>query len=329
MDKRRLGRGEVEVPRIVLGCGNFGGIGSAPEFFGAGESREEAFAVMDAAWELGITAFDTADAYGGGSSEAWIGEWIRTTGRRPVIVTKTFNPMEAGADQGLAPARLERQLASSLERLGVDTIDVYLAHAYDPETPVAETVAAFEALCERGLIRVYGVSNFDARQLEETLARGRPAAIENSYSLLERDDEAEVMPLARAGGVSYVAFGPLAGGWLAGRYRAGEEPPQGSRMATRPEAYEHLRTEQTFRGLEALAEAAADRGVSTAGLALAWVLAQRDVAAAIVGPRRPEHLRAVTEALELELSVEEAAALADLFYGESRSMTHAPPSPLR
>jgi aryl-alcohol dehydrogenase-like predicted oxidoreductase len=315
MERRRLGRGEVEVPRIVLGCGNFGGIGSAPEFFGAGESREEAFALMDAAWELGLTAFDTADAYGGGRSETWIGEWMRERGRRPTLVTKTFNPMSAGADHGLAPARIERQLRSSLERLGVDAVDVYLAHAFDPDTPLADTIAALDALAERGDVGAYGVSNFDAAQLGEALALGRPALVENSYSLLERADEADVLPLAREHGVAYMAFGPLAGGWLAGRYRPGEEPPAGSRMSTRPEAYEHLRTEATFRGLDALAAAAAARGVSMAALALAWVLAQADVAAVIVGPRRPEHLAVVSEALDLELSPDEVAEIAGLFSG--------------
>jgi 1-deoxyxylulose-5-phosphate synthase len=315
MEKRRLGREGVEIPPVVLGCGNFGGIGSAPAFFGAGESHEEAFALMDAAWKLGLTAFDTADAYGGGRSETWIGDWIRATGKRPVIVTKTFNPVEEGGDRGLAPSRIERQSSTSRERLGVDAIDVYLAHAPDPDTPVEETTAAFESLRERGTIRSYGFSNLDAAELRAALAVGQPTALENSYSLLERGDEQEVLPLCREDGVGYLAFGPLAGGWLAGRYRRGEEPPPGSRMSTRPEPYEHFRTEETFRALDALADAAAARGVSSAGLALAWVLAQPDVTAAILGPRRPEHLRAAAEALELELSETEAAELGGLFAG--------------
>jgi aryl-alcohol dehydrogenase-like predicted oxidoreductase len=313
MDRRQLGRGPVEVSRIVLGCGNFGGIGSAPEFFGAGESRDETFALMDAAWELGITTFDTADAYGGGRSETWIGEWMRERGRRPTIVTKTFNPMEAGADHGLAPERIRRQIGSSLERLGVDRVDVYLAHDFDAQTPLEETLAAFAELVERGLVRTYGVSNFDARQLGQALAIGRPTVVENPYSLLDRHDEGEVIPLCRAHGVAYTAFGPLAGGWLAGRYRRDEEPPRGSRMATRPEPYEHLRNDRTFAGLDALAAAAKERGVDTPALALAWVLAHEDVAAAIVGPRRPEHLDSVTQALELELTADKVEELAALF----------------
>jgi aryl-alcohol dehydrogenase-like predicted oxidoreductase len=313
MDKRQLGRSGVEVSRVVLGCGNFGGIGSAPEFFGSGESRAEAFALMEAAWRLGITTFDTADAYGGGASETWIGEWMRESGNRPVLTTKTFNPMSAGADHGLAPPRIERQFASSLARLGVESVDLYLAHEFDPETPDAETVGAFESLHERGLVRSYGVSNFDAPQLAAFAELGRPAAIQNSYSLLERGDEDGVMRMCRDHGIGYVAYGPLAGGWLAGRYRRGEAPPPGSRMATRPEGYEHLRTERTFAALDALAESAAARGVSGGALALAWVLAQPDVTAMVVGPRRPEHLDTAVQALDVELTPGEAAELAALF----------------
>src|SRR6059058_5224441 len=104
-------------PRVILGCGNFGGIGSAPAFFGQGETREQAFELMDAAWSLGLRWFDTADAYGGGRSETWIGDWIGETGNRPQVTTKTFNPMAEGADRGLSAPRILRQAASSLGRL--------------------------------------------------------------------------------------------------------------------------------------------------------------------------------------------------------------------
>src|ERR687898_1918499 len=126
MEQRALGSSGIEVSRLILGCGNFGGIGSSPAFFGAGETEGEAHALMDAAWEAGITTFDTADAYGGGRSESFIGSWLRTKGPdvrdRIVLTTKTFNPMTAGADQGLAPTRIRRQLESSLARLGVESV---------------------------------------------------------------------------------------------------------------------------------------------------------------------------------------------------------------
>jgi len=140
------------VARIGLGCGNFGGIGSAPEFFGQGLSQDQAFELMDAAWASGITHFDTADAYGGGRSERAIGRWIRSRGVRPRLTTKVFNPMEAGSDRGLEPDRIARQLRSSLDRLGVDHVDLYLAHDYDDAVPLTESLGAFRAAQADGLI---------------------------------------------------------------------------------------------------------------------------------------------------------------------------------
>src|ERR1700716_1931718 len=130
IEQRTLANASLTIPRLALGCGNFGGVGSAPELFGAGLDERRAFELMDAAWEMGLTHFDTADAYGGGRSETMIGRWIGARNERPLLTTKTFNPMDAGADRGLAPERIRRQLASSLERLGVDRIDLYLAHEF-------------------------------------------------------------------------------------------------------------------------------------------------------------------------------------------------------
>lgn len=291
--------------KVVLGCGNFGGIGSALEFFGQGESREQAFAIMDAAWALGLRSIDTADAYGGGRSETWIGEWMRATGNRPRLTTKTYNPMEAGGDHGLSRDRVLRQVERSLERFGVDRIDVYLTHEPDPQTPIGETFGAFEELVAAGTIGAYGVSNVTAEELREAVSRGRPALVQNSFSLLDRGDEDELIPLCAEHGIAYQAFSPLAGGWLAGKYRRGQAPPPGSRMTLRPEPYLHLDDEHVYGGLEALERTAADRGVSTAGLALAWLVADARVDSFIVGPRRPEHLDPVREALGLELSPEE------------------------
>ncbi|MFZ0378931.1 MAG: aldo/keto reductase, partial [Solirubrobacteraceae bacterium] len=166
IERRPLGRCELTVPRVALGCGNFGGVGSAPELFGQGLREEEAFALMDAAWELGIDHFDTADAYGGGRSERMIGSWMQTRGVRPTVTTKTFNPIAEGADHGLAPERIVRQLESSLDRLDLEYVELYLAHEFDPAVPLAETVGAFEDLRKAGKIGAYGVSNFDAAQLE-------------------------------------------------------------------------------------------------------------------------------------------------------------------
>jgi aryl-alcohol dehydrogenase-like predicted oxidoreductase len=297
--------------RVVLGCGNFGGIGSAPAFFGRGETRERAFELMDAGWALGLDRFDTADAYGGGRSETWIGDWLRATGNRPRITTKTFNPMEEGADRGLSRERVLRQAETSLERLGVERIDLYLTHAADPETPVEETFGAFETLVERGIAGAWGVSNTGAAALREWLRLGTPALVQNSYSLLERGDEDELIPLCAQHGIEYQAFSPLAGGWLTGKYRRGEEPPAGSRMTMRPEPYRHFEDDRIYGGLEALGRAAANRGISCGGLALAWTLGT--AGSIVVGPRRPAHLDAAREALSLSLSTAEHQELGSLF----------------
>ena len=315
MEHRALGRSGIDVSRIVLGCGNFGGIGSSPAFFGAGETEGEAHALLDAAWEAGITTLDTADAYGGGRSETFIGSWLRKKGPevrdRVVLTTKTFNPMSAGADSGLAPERIRRQLESSLARLGVEAVDLYLPHAMDPATPVAETVGAFEELRAAGKIRAYGGSNVDAAWLEEALRAGRPEWVQNSYSLLDRGDEEGVLPVVEREGLGYTPFGPLAGGWLTGKYRRGEEPPAGSRMTLRPEPYEHLRRDAVFDALEAFEERARERATTPAALALAWLLGHPLVTAVVIGPRRPEQLRPALD--ELGLSPPEREQIGGLF----------------
>ena len=323
MEERELGGSGVRVSRIVLGCGNFGGIGSAPELFGSGESPEQAIAIMDAAWELGITAFDTADAYGGGRSERSIGEWLRTKDPdvrdRLVVTTKTFNPMVADADRGLGRARILRQVDDSLERLGIERLPLYMAHDWDDATPLEETLGAFDELVRTGKVGAVGVSNWSGEQLAEALELStlegltRVEWIQNGYSLLARGDEHDVFPVVREHGLGYEAFGPLQGGWLTGKYRRGEDAPPGSRMALRPGPYEHLRSDRIFDALEAFERAAAEVGASPAGLACAWVLAQPDVTAVVVGPRRPEHLDVVAEALELSLSDAERDELAGLF----------------
>ncbi len=320
MERRPLGRTGIEVPRIVLGCGNFGGIGSAPAFFGQGESEDEAFRLMDAAWELDISAFDTADAYGGGRSETWIGHWLAQTGNRPLLATKVFHSVEGDPrDRGLARERVHRQIDGSLRRLGVEQVDMYLIHEPDPETALEETLGALDELLRAGEVRAIGASNVDRPWLEEALAiseregLARVGWVQNSYSLLDREAELEVLPLCAEHGLGFTPFGPLAGGWLTGKYRRGRPPPAGSRMTQRPEAYLHLDSDAVYRGLDALARAAGEHGVDMPTLAFAWLLSNPQVDAVITGPRRPEHLEPAVAALDVRLSPSERNELAALF----------------
>jgi aryl-alcohol dehydrogenase-like predicted oxidoreductase len=323
VEQRALGRSGVAVTRVILGCGNFGGIGSAPAFFGRGTSRDDALRLLDEAWELGIRTLDTADAYGGGRSETWIGEWLRTKGGdvrdQVVVATKTFNPMAEGADHGLAAGRIRRQVETSLGRLGLERIPLYLAHDFDPDVPQEETLQAFDDLVRAGTIGAAGASNFTAEQLAEALELSalegltRYEWVQNSFSLLEQADRETVFPLCHEHGIGYTPFGPLAGGWLTGKYRRGEEPPPGSRMTLRPEGSEGYRSDATFDALETLEREAEDRGVSMAALALAWLLHVPDVTAVVVGPNTVAQLAPVREALDVRLAGDDHDRLGALF----------------
>ena len=306
--------------RIFLGCGNFGGIGSAPELFGQGETREQAFRLMDAAWAAGINVFDTAASYGGGRSESWVGEWRRERDVPVLLSTKVFWSVTGDPDdRGLGHDRILRELDGSLSRLETERVDLYLTHEPDEETPIEETLRALDEVVDAGKAGAIGASNLDRAGLEEALETSdrlrlaRYAWVQNEYSLLRREAETEVLPVCEREGLGFTPFSPLAGGWLTGKYRRGEAYPAGSRMTLRPDPYADLVNDETFQGLEDFAAAAADRGVEPATLAVAWVLAHPQVTAVVVGPRRPEQLATAVAAVELELTTDERDELSGMF----------------
>lgn len=323
MEQREIGRSGIEVSRLILGCGNFGGIGSSPAFFGQGTTHDDALRLLDTAWELGITTFDTADAYGGGTSETWLGEWLRLKGsaerERAVVTTKTFNPMGEGADHGLSHTRIVRQLESSLTRLGLERVPLYMTHDHDPDTPQEETLEAFAALHRAGKVGAVGASNYTAEQLAEGLELARLERLpryewaQNSFSLLDHADRETIFPLCHEHGIGYTPFSPLAGGWLTGKYRRDAEPPAGSRMTKRPEPYAGFTTDHVFTALERFEEQAVARGVSMAALAIAWLLATPEVTAVVVGPNTVEQFAPVAESLDIALTPAEHHELAELF----------------
>ncbi len=321
-----LGRTGLKISVVTLGCGNFGGIGSSPAFFGKGESEEEAFAIMDAAWEMGINTFDTADAYAGGRSETAIGKWLKMKGAdvrdQLIITSKVFNPVGDGPnDWGLSRRHIMRQVERSLERLGVDHIDMYLMHEPDPKTPLEETVRAMDDLVRQGKVHYIGASNMPgwlmtkALWISDKYNLHRFEWVQNSYSLLERTDDREVLPLVADQGLGYTPFSPLAGGWLTGKYQSASDFPEGSRMTLRPEPYQKLLNQSTFDGLAKFKAEAEKRGVSMGGLALAWVMSHPLVTSAIIGPRKASHFQPVQEALGLQLTPQERDELTAIFPG--------------
>jgi aryl-alcohol dehydrogenase-like predicted oxidoreductase len=319
VDYRQLGRTGLEVSRIGLGCGNFGGVGSAPELFGQGETEEEACALMDAAWAAGITFFDTAASYGGGRSERWVGKWRSRRGVPVLLSSKVYWSVTGDPDdRGLSRERILREVEGSLERLGVERLDLYLTHEPDPETPIEETLRALDELVRAGKVRAIGASNLDGVLLEEAietserLGLARFGWVQNEFSLLQQEANG-VLPVCEREGLGFTPFSPLAGGWLTGKYRRGEGYPAGSRMTLRPGPYEALASDETFDALEAFEAAAGRRGVEPATLAVAWVLSDPRVTALVVGPRNPTQLDSALEGLALRLSPAERDELAELF----------------
>ncbi len=324
MDYRRLGSTGLRISRLGLGCGNFGGIGSAPEFFGMGETEAQASALMDRAYDAGINFFDTANAYGGGRSETWIGRWLKAKGsaarQQLLLSSKVFNPVGPGPnDRGLSRRHIMQQIDASLARLQTDRLDMYLIHEPDPETPLEETVRALDDVVRAGKVLYVGASNIEAWRL----ARGRAISekhslrrfdwVQNSFSLLDRTAEREMFPLCADAGTGFTAFSPLAGGWLTGKYRAAGEYPAGSRMTLRPEPYRDLEREVVFRGLASLGEEARTRGVEMGTIALAWVLHHPRVDAAIIGPRTIAHLESALASTTIRLSDDDRQRVAAMF----------------
>ena len=297
MYSHELDSSGLQVTRVGLGCNNFGGR----------LDLERTRAVVEAALEAGITFLDTADIYGGGGSERFLGEILE--GRRDQVVLATKFGM--GPDEGMARGSREytrHALAASLERLRTDYVDVYYYHQPDETTPVAETIGAMRELVEEGRVRAIGVSNFSVEQLDEAVAAGPVAALQNHYNLLEREAEADVLPRCAELGVGYVPYFPLASGLLTGKYRRGEPPPQGTRLSGRSEAL----SDSAFDRIEALEAFAQERGHTLLELAIAGLASQPGVVSVIAGATAPEQVRANAAAADWELSADDLTALRDL-----------------
>jgi aryl-alcohol dehydrogenase-like predicted oxidoreductase len=310
MEHRPLGTTGLSVSRVFLGCGSIGGIGSPASTRGLGLSVDEGLEQIEAAVRLGVTVLDTANAYAGGESERTVGKWLAARpDDRVLVATKVGNIAEPGqSDMDLSGPHIARQARASLARLG--HIDLYLSHAPDETTPIEETMEAFAELVEAGCVKAIGACNVSVAQLSDALAASerlglpRYEWVQNEYNLLARDDERALLAVVGDHGLGYTPYSPLAGGVLAGRYRAGEPPPPGSRLAVSPQLG-RTPDAATFAGLELMREDARRRGVTMAGLALAWVLSSPHVTAPLVAPRRPEQWEAVTEGLSLCLDPDE------------------------
>jgi aryl-alcohol dehydrogenase-like predicted oxidoreductase len=290
----------IEPRRIVFGCGNFGGMGSSPALRHHGDAREQAFALLDHARGVGLTRFDTANTYGGGASERFLGDWLAGQGAafraRAEVATKVGNPHGAApGERPLSRGEVARHLDGSLRRLRLERIGVYYLHELDPGTPLEETLEALDRALAAGKIATFGVSNVSRAELETVLRlaagapngalRGAFTHVQNEFSRIVQRDLDGVIPLCVDAGLAYVAFSPLAGGLLTGKYRASEAPAPGTRLASAGDHYAHLLTPETFAAVAALEDRAAAEGLPTPAVALRFVLETPGVDSLIIAPR--------------------------------------------
>lgn len=314
MELRKLGESDLSV-RIGLGCHNFG----------RRVDLDRTRAVVDAALDTGINFLDTAESYGErkGDSERYLGEVL--LGRRDgvVLATKFGGGAVDGTSRGSADY-IVKAVEGSLDRLQTDCIDLYYYHAPDGVTPVAETLGALHELVEQGKVRWIGCSNFSAPQLREadevarSSGKSRFVALQNQYSLLERNADADVLPLCRELNIGFVPYFPLAGGLLTGKYTRGEPPPEGARLSSWGG---EMLNDETFDEVEKLAAFAEARGHSLRELAIAAVASTSGVASVLVGATSPEQVRA-NAAADWKLAPNELDAIPRI---EGRGVHTGPP----
>lgn len=285
MDTRRIGSLEVSV--VGLGCNNFGGRLDA----------ERTKAVVDAALDAGITFFDTADIYGETHSEEFLGAALGKR-REDVVVATKFGVPYGGGTGGASPAYVHQAVEASLKRLGTDRIDLYQLHFPDREAPLAETLGALHELVTEGKVREIGCSNFSASLLgkaEEAAnsAGSRYASVQNQFSILHREPEAEVLPWCDAHQTVFLPYFPLANGLLTGKYRAGKARPEGTRLSgLDPEREAQVFGDENMEKVTGLAELAEKSGHGLLDLAVSWLLSHSAVASVISGATKPEQVRA-------------------------------------
>jgi aryl-alcohol dehydrogenase-like predicted oxidoreductase len=316
MQYRRLGNGPLEVSELSFGTWLT---------VAGGIERQQAVRCIHAALDHGITLFDTANQYGGGSAERILGEALRDYPRdRYLIATKLYFPVGDEPDHGLSAAQIEKQLDCSLRRLGVDLIDLYQCHRYDKETPLEETLTALDRAVKSGKVRAIGFSEWTSEQIEAAAAicNGRGAAAfcssQPQYSMLWRKPEAGVFAACARHGIGNLAFSPLAHGVLTGKYAPGEPPPPGTRAASdqmnmfMESAGRHYRSDYLLERVAQLKPIAADLGLTMPQMALAWVLRRPEVSSAIIGASRPEQIVDNVRAIGIKLSEDALMRIDDL-----------------
>src|SRR4051794_34269543 len=307
MHQRRLGDSGLDVSAIALGSWLT---------YSGGVGRAQTEACTRAAFDAGITLFDTANVYGTGAAERAWGEILSGYPRESyVLATKVYFPM-GPRDRGLSRKQILKQIDGSLQRLQTDYVDLYQCHRYDDSVALQETMGALTEVVEAGKARHIGFSEWPADRIQESLDMPGVTKFVSSqpqYSALWRGPEKEVIPLCEANGISQIVWSPLAQGVLTGKYRPGEPVPTDSRAASKSMSrfIRQWLMDDTLRAVQSLAPIADEAGITMSQLALAWVLHQRNVTSVIVGAPRPEQVHENAKAAEVQLSADTLAAIDD------------------
>lgn len=311
MESRALGTSELEVS--VFGIGTM--------TFGAEADEETSHEILDRYYETGGRFIDTADVYSRGVSEEIIGRWLRERGLRDemVVATKARFPMGGPDMRGAGASYLERAIEASLERLGIDAIDLYQMHAWDPAVPIEETMGALDSFVETGKARAIGVSNYTGWQIERTVQTARIngwapiVSLQPQYNLLAREIELEILPASLENGLGLLPWSPLGGGWLTGKYSSEQRPAGATRLGEDPErgveAYDRRNTERTWDILETVERIARDRHATMSQVSLNWVRNRPSVSSVLLGVRTVAQLDDNLAALEWNLEDDEMAEL--------------------
>jgi aryl-alcohol dehydrogenase-like predicted oxidoreductase len=316
MEYRRLGGSGVKVSEISLGSWLT---------YGGSVAEEQARACINRAYELGINFFDTANVYMRGVAEEIVGRALKGFERDSYfLATKVYFPMGEGPnDSGLSRKHITEQCHASLKRLGVDYVDLYQCHRYDEDTPLEETLRTLDDLVRQGKVLYVGVSEWTAEQIADALRLAKEMNLDRivsnqpRYNMIQRQIEAEIIPLCEREGVGQVVFSPLAQGVLTGKYRPGEAPERGTRAAD-PESslfMRRLMNEEDLSAVDQLRSVASDAGLSLSQLALAWILRHDNVSSAIIGASRPEQVEDNAQAAGVRLSPEAVSEVDGILEG--------------
>jgi 1-deoxyxylulose-5-phosphate synthase len=305
VEYRQLGGSDLRVSEICLGTWTT---------FGGSLDEEAAQSLVDAAFELGINFFDTANAYSEGRSEEVLGRAVAGRPRDSYVLATQLWATAPDGGRGLSREQVLHQIDQSLERLGAEFVDLYQCHSWDPEVPLAETLEAMTEIVGAGKVRYVGCSNWSGEQIQQAVDLTREhgyvklVSSQPEYSLLHREPEADVIPAGETNGISQVVYSPLAEGVLTGKYAPGQEAVEGTRASARAEWMEFF-TDDVLERVQRLRPIADGLGLTMPQLALAWILREPNVASAIVGASRPEQLRDNAAASGVELDDETLRAI--------------------